>query len=573
MKTRAFAFILLMVTLMFLASFLSNMKTVQAQTSYTIEHVSHQTTVLYNGYVLINDTITINVTGQAPFDFLIGFPYRYGQHLLRSVAHNTSDFFAVTLNVPLGEHVGFYAAKIGPLQGVPQLVFSVEFVLSNSLLVQDSQDATRFRLDFPAYPSLMKPVAVCNGSIVLPKDAVFVSGVPGGVTYAKENMPEFTDSSGLINFTSSADNVRIMDIEEFSSEIRMTELGGADCTGTYHLTNKATESLNSTDIVLPSNAFGVTAHDELGRTMAGPTQTDQATNRFRVTFASSVETNKSFGFSVEYLLPNNYTVQGNAGGFLFNMSLFQNLNYYVSQASVSFVMPEGARVTSFKDTLTGDTPRLSRSIYQETATIAKSNVISVDGFNAEISYDYNPLWLSFQPTMWVWALAIVGCTVAATWRRPKAPAARGPAPAMAVRIGADYLKSFVDSYEEKIKIASELGSLEARVSKGRIPRRRYKVLRKTFETRLETLDRELDESKDRLRAAGGKYGDLMRQLEISEAEINEAETNVRSIEARHAGGELSFEAYRKLQSDYQRRKEGAEMTIKGILLRLREEIR
>jgi hypothetical protein len=286
-----------------------------------------------------------------------------------------------------------------------------------------------------------------------------------------------------------------------------------------------------------------------------------------------VETNKSFGFSVEYLLPNNYTVQGNAGGFLFNMSLFQNLNYYVSQASVSFIMPEGARVTSFKDTLTGDTPRLSRSIYQETATIAKSNVISVDGFNAEISYDYNPLWLSFQPTMWVWALAIVGCTVAATWRRPKAPAARGPAPAMAVRIGADYLKSFVDSYEEKIKIASELGSLEARVSKGRIPRRRYKVLRKTFETRLETLDRELDESKDRLRAAGGKYGDLMRQLEISEAEINEAETNVRSIEARHAGGELSFEAYRKLQSDYQRRKEGAEMTIKGILLRLREEIR
>jgi hypothetical protein len=571
-KTRAFAFVLLMVTLMFLASFLSNMKTVQAQTNYTIEHVSHETTVLYNGYVLINDTITINVTGQAPFDFLIGFPYRYGQQLLRSVAHNTSDFFAVTLNVPLGDHVGFYAAKIGFPQGAPQ-VFSVEFVLSNRLLVQDSQDATRFTLDFPAYPSLMKPVAICNGSIVLPKDAVFVSGVPGGVSYGEENLPEFTDSSGLINFTSSADNVRIMDIEEFSSEIRMTELGGADCTDTYHLTNKATESLNSTDIILPSNAFGVTAHDELGRTMTGPTQTDQATNRFRVTFASPVETNKSSGFSVEYLLPNNYTVQGDAGGFLFNMSMFQRLNYYVSQASVSFVMPQGARVTNFEDTLTGDIPSLSRSIYQETATIAKSSVISVDSFNAEILYEYNPLWLSFQPTMWVWALAIVGCTVAATWRRPKAAVARGPAPAVTVRIGTDYLKSFVDSYEEKIKIASELGSLEARVSKGRIPRRRYKVLRKTLETRLETLDKELDESKDRLRGAGGKYGDLMRQLEISEAEINEAETNVRSIEARHAGGELSFEAYRKLQSDYQRRKEGAETTIKGILLRLREEIR
>jgi hypothetical protein len=571
-KTRAFAFILLMVTLIVFASFLSNMKTVQAQSGYTIEHVNHEITVLYNGYVLINDTVTINATGQAPTDFLIGFPYNYSGYVLRSVAHNASDFFAVALNVPLGDRVGFYAVEIGFPQGAPQ-VFSVEFVLSNSLLVQDSQDATRFTLRFPAYPSLVKPVAVCNGSIVLPKDAVFVSGVPGSVTYGEENLPEFTDSSGLVTFTSSADNVRVMDIEEFSSEIRMTEFGGADCTDTYHLTNRETESLNFTDIVLPSNAFGVSAQDELGRTMAGPAQVDQVANSYRVTFESPVETNKSFRFSVGYLLPNNYTVQGDAGGLLFNLSMFQRLNYYLSQASVSFVMPEGARVTSFEDTLTGDTPSLSRSIYQETATITKSSVISVDSFNAEILYDYNPLWFSFRPTMWMWALAIAGCTVAVTWRRPKAAVARIPAPAVAVKIGADYLKSFVDSYEEKMKITSELSSLEARVSKGRIPRRRYKVLRKTLETRLGTLDRDLGKSKYRLRAAGGKYSDLMRQLEIAEAEINEAETNVGSIEARHAGGELSLEAYRKLQSDYQRRKEGAETTIKGILLRLREEIR
>jgi hypothetical protein len=558
--------------MMVFASFLSNMKAVQAQSDYTIEHVNHEITVLYNGYVLINDTITINVTGQAPADFFIGFPYKYGQHLLRSVAHNTSGFFPLTLNVPLGDRVGFYAVKIDFNQGAPQ-VFSVEFVLSNSLLVQDSENATRFTLGFPAYPSLVKPAAVCNGSIVLPEDAVFVYGASGGQTYGKENLPEFTDSPGLAAFTSSVDKVRVMDIEEFSSEIRITELGEIDCTDTYYLTNKATEALNFTDIVLPSNAFSVTSQNQLGRKMAGPTQIDQLTNRYRVTFESPVETNKSFGFSVGYILPGNYTVQRDTNSYLFNISMFQHLNYYVAQASVSFIMPEGARMVSLEDTLVGDAFSLSRDVYQETATIAKGSVISLDSFNAEILYNYNPLWLSFRPTMWVWTLAIVGCTVAVAWRRPKAAVARVPAPAVVVRIGAEYLKSFVESYEEKMKIALELDSLEVRVSKGRIPRRRYKVLRKTLETRLGTLDRDLAESKDRLRAAGGKYSDLMRQLEISEAEINEAETNVKSIEARHAGGELSLEAYRKLQSDYQRRKEGAETTIKGILLRLREEIR
>jgi chromosome segregation ATPase len=111
------------------------------------------------------------------------------------------------------------------------------------------------------------------------------------------------------------------------------------------------------------------------------------------------------------------------------------------------------------------------------------------------------------------------------------------------------------------------------VRKGRVPRRRYKVRRKTLETRLSTLTRSLAESTERMRAAGGKYADLMRQLEIAETEINEGEANIKSIEARHSRGEISLETYRKLLADYQRRKEVAETTINGILLRLREEIR
>jgi hypothetical protein len=65
----------------------------------------------------------------------------------------------------------------------------------------------------------------------------------------------------------------------------------------------------------------------------------------------------------------------------------------------------------------------------------------------------------------------------------------------------------------------------------------------------------------------------MRELEVAETGMNEYEANVKTIETRHSRGELSLEAYRKLLGDYQRRKERSEATIKGILLRLREEIR
>jgi predicted nuclease with TOPRIM domain len=97
------------------------------------------------------------------------------------------------------------------------------------------------------------------------------------------------------------------------------------------------------------------------------------------------------------------------------------------------------------------------------------------------------------------------------------------------------------------------------------------VQKKTFEMRLSTLDRTLGEIGGKMHSAGGRYSDLMRQLEVAETEIDEVETNMKSIEARHGRGEISLETYRKLLGDYERRKDKAKTTINGILLRLREE--
>jgi chromosome segregation ATPase len=167
----------------------------------------------------------------------------------------------------------------------------------------------------------------------------------------------------------------------------------------------------------------------------------------------------------------------------------------------------------------------------------------------------------------------VACAIAAVaWKGPAVPA-QIPILARTVKLRSEHLRAFADTYEEKRKIRAELESMEDRVQKGKIPRRRYKVRRKMLETRLATLDRDLEESKARIRAAGGQYLDFMRQLEVAETEIDEVETTVKSIEARHGRGEITLETYRKMLGDYERRRENAETTIDGILLRLREETR
>jgi hypothetical protein len=302
---------------------------------------------------------------------------------------------------------------------------------------------------------------------------------------------------------------------------------------------------------------------------------DAEKNCYRVSLVLPVESGRSAMFTVKYTLPRTVYIKQNGPDSLeFSFTAFQNVNYYIEQAYVTFVLPEGAKMITLScDSYSANSAySMWREVFQEKVAVSRQGVFFLENFTVEIVYQYNSLWLSFRPTLWVWALATIGCAVVAILKRPKAPA---PVivPTVVVRFSPEIIRSFVSSYEEKRKIVLEMESLEAGLRKGRIPRRRYKVQKKTLETRLETMSRKLDDLKQKLRAAGGRYADLMRQLEVAEAEINEVEANIRSIEARHRRGELSLEAYRKLLGDYERRKGNAETKISGILMRLREEMR
>jgi len=566
LKRKALAFTILTLTLTLIVSLSLNMKTAKSANDYNIEHVNHKIKIMYNGYIFINDTIQI--TGQASDGFLMGLPYKYGSHILQCFAYNSSKAFPVILDASLNDTMGFYGVRIDS----PPSIFTVGFVLSNNLLTQTS-NTSRFILDFPAYPTFTKTAASVNASISI-ENATYVSGNP--FTYWQDNLPAFTSSPANVTFALTGSQIQLFDINEVKSEFTIDETGAIKSIDNYYITNEMLAQISSIEINLPPNASNPIALDQFGRTMTASAWVNQKTGRYKVSFSTAVESYRSSRFSVKYDMPKEYMTQTGTNNFNFRFPLFKTVNYYIAQASLKFVLPEGAKISSFKTTLNNSAYSITKNVFQETITITRGSISYLDSLLPsenflQFEYQYNPLWASFRPTLWVWALALVGCAVAVVWKRPKAPTPTAM-PTVAVALGLEDLKSFVDSYEEKQKIMIESESLENMVRKGRIPRQRYKVRKKTLEIRLNTLSRSLTELKEKMRRAGGKYADLMRQLEIAEIEINESEAGMKSIEARHSRGEISLEAYRKLLTDYQRRKERAQTTINGILLRLREEI-
>jgi hypothetical protein len=594
-KRIALGFIILTIAVMMFASFLGNIKLAAADNTqnYIIQHVDHCVQVLSNGYFFINDTIrTVGNASQGTTlaNFNMGFPFGYGPHVVSCIAYDDTGFFNVTLNVPLEDRTGFYGVEVSfpnPLDisvGATH-TFTVVFVLSNNLLT--SLGTNSYNMDFPAYPSFTKTVDDCNASLAFPTNASSVTilkddGTVNGDSYELTDLPAFTYAPANATFSVSGEKLQLFDVITLGRVLSVSGTGDIGGSDSYYVTNEAPTSMAVIEVQLPPNATSVTAHDQFGREFANPPtliQDNETTDLYRVAFTLPLESNKSSRFTVAYQLPSEVYVNAMEASNTFNVTfpLFQHVNYYVEQASITLTLPEGARILNVGDTLGSTGYGISRNVFQDTITVDKEGVspledIMSSGNVLQVVYQYNPLWLSFRPALWMWAVAIVVGAVVFVWKRPKAAAPIGAAVAV-VRLNPEHIRAFVDAYEEKRKIAKESESLETMVQKGRIPRRRYKVRKKTLEARLSTLSATLAEHKERMHAAGGKYADLMRQLEVAETEIDEVETNIKSIEARHGRGEISLGAHRKLLGDYERRKSAAETAISGILLRLREEIR
>lgn len=563
--------------MMILWQFSFNLKLVNAEENgYSIQNVLHKVEVMYTGYIIINDTVKLN--GQAPNSLLIGFPYKYGPHVLKSVAYDEHEIFPVTLDVPLENRSGFYSVNVSIPKKSSQ-VFSVIFILSNDLL---NQSGTEFFLDFPVYPSLTMDVPICDVSIILPREAQNIrvnkeDGIVYSPSFRKENLNAFSYSPANTIFSLNDSKIQIIDIKKLDRIIKINGIGEIKCSDNYLIINNSTNNINFLEITLPPNASDPIGQDLFGRTLdVKPILDGKNMNKYNITFVLPLKKAESTQLTVDYNLPN--VTPEHANKFLFNFSIFPYPEYYVKQTTITIFFPEGAKILEQENKIVNGTYSLARNVFQETLTIyredityTESRILSENFF--EIAYEYNPLWMSFRPTLWIWTLGIVGFSVITVWKRPKAQLiTKVISPKLQLGLRSDYIQSFIDSYEDKKKIVLELRTLRIKAKKGKISRRRYKVRRKTLETRLNTLSRNILKDKELIRKTGGQYADLMRQLEIMETEINDVEINNKSIESRHSRGEISFEAYRKLLAEYQQRKEKAETKVNGILLRLREKI-
>lgn len=540
----------------------------QGEGAYTVEWVSHEVKVMHNGYILINDTMKFS--GQPPSSLLLGLPSKYASYLLDYAAYdasNTSARYPMTAGTPIEGHPSLFGFKVDFPQGAPRSL-TVTFILSNALLRINAQNLELYLLDFPMYPSLPVKALSCNSTVILPSNVMFVNGTVEALKYSKTNLEAFTDAPGNLTFSYAGDEIQLFNVKELRREISVDGVGAIRVSDTYRITNISPKRMSAVLVTVPTKAYDVAARDEFGRKQS-ITQLPGKEYCYRVTLILPVNSNGSSIFMLTYALPKAPYLTGE-DPLKLTLPNFENLNMYVEAFQLDLTLPEGAKVEAVNVAETQYA--LQRSLFQDKVSLTLHGLSFLKDLNVEVAYHYNVLWLSFRPTLWVWVAAVFGCVIAAAARRRPKTQAPPRLQTVSVPIAGETVQKFLELYEEKQRIISDIKALDEAVWKGRIPRRKYKVQRKTLEVRLNSITGNVEELKRKLLVAGGVYADLMRQLDAAEAEIEEMEAATRRIAARHRRGELSLEAYRRLLEEYRRRREDAEAKISGILVRLREEL-
>ncbi len=347
-----------------------------------------------------------------------------------------------------------------------------------------------------------------------------------------------------------------IEFSEIEREIILDQAGSIRVTNAYSITNLGFRA-ETVVIGFPEDAYDFEVRDEMGTV-----ETTMENNTMTVTFRSVLETNETETLYLIYHIPwSSHISQKNGIDYTLNFSFYEQFNSTIGKLTVSITLPKGAKSQSSTPL---DPINIKKSDLQETMSFTFSNVMPSDNLNFEINYKYNVFWGSFYPTIWVGILAVAASAVFLFWGTPKTISAP------TIQVPPKDLRSFVDAYEEKMRIRSELESLEERLRKGKIPRRRFKVRKKMLDSRLSTVSRNLSSLRETIRAAGSQYANMMRQIEVAEANLEGAERDIQRVKKRYRRGEVSKGAYRKLVEEYNGRIEEAEATIDGVLLRLRE---
>src|SRR6266700_584520 len=497
------------------------------------------------GVTVVTDQISLNDTVSVS-DITLGIPASVAGHLLVFQANDTSGKLQVSSSTTLNQT--YTALTVLFTSTLTKYNFTLSTVYGGLLTYSTNAASYSFRVNpFPVidntYNATSSTLISNSGgwnspTISPPNNQTSNTDCLSGSGCPSRQLKPFDTTVWTISF-SSASSQNIFAVAA-GRTITITPSNSVQVTDDYNLTNLGS--------AVPSVRFTVPKADPDG------TSTVTFTPSFgALAFNESVKAKISYTLS-----PRTYVSSSSLGSFTLNFALFNSVQFYAQRLQTRVVTPMGFRLNF----VTGQLPQMSSN----QLTFESSSVSPVSDLSFSLSYRLDPFWATVSPLSWaaLVELALAG-SVIAVWK--------GPGAAGSLGVPVQLITRFVDLYDEKSSMRMESDKMEEDIARGSLNRFDYKQRRRSLDRRMSEIDRALASVKADLSSVSGRYSEMVKKLERSEAELQVIRTTAADLKNQNRSGKISRDLYDSLYSDLVRRKERTEQSIDTVIINLREEIR
>ncbi|MFX1293971.1 MAG: hypothetical protein ACFFD2_03795, partial [Promethearchaeota archaeon] len=318
---------------------------------------------------------------------------------------------------------------------------------------------------------------------------------------------------------------------------------------------------------VPLDAADINVFDKFGSLSFSVNE--ETTKNVSIDFAASRYTlryGESTYYWLTYRIPVSDYIQRNGDKAKINIDiLFGKFPWLVENFDISLILP---KETSLNYVLPAS-DSISTTDNCITLIFNETDVTSYNSNSIKLEFDTSKSYFNFlsRPLIFILILSIL-CSSYVVIKRVF-PLKEGLLKRETV-VPTPILLEFCSLFEEKVSLVSEIEKLDEDLKKRKIKKRIYRSQRKTAEKKIIELNKDIDELKITLKKAGGRFTQIVNELEINEAERQSAKDGLYNLEQRYLRKKISIVAYQKLIRDLNNRHKRSKTRIDKLLFELRE---
>jgi len=346
----------------------------------------------------------------------------------------------------------------------------------------------------------------------------------------------FTETSNsVVTITTSMQNWRVSNLVEIKN------------TGTVNLT--------SLIFTVPSDATDFTGKDYLGF-ISGVVDTKVVRGGFKnVTInlllnRHKITPNNKFSFTFEFKLPftSARVTQGDTRNALF-VDIFQVVKnpWIMRNVEVRIALPEASYIDfnllNAKPTAVDNQNGMQYLIYRQSGTAPESSKV------VTIMYEYSSLAMQTRPLIITLVVGLVATFLIIA--RKIFMHYEQPVSTVSEALPVEALKEFSSIFEEKVAAYIDLDTLNDDFQRRKIKKREFQIKVDDLTRKIKLLDNKIRPSKRNLVEFGGRFKEIIDELDLLEAERQSVQDSLITLERRYKDGQIkSRVAYEQLYDNY-----------------------